>query len=279
MINIVGLAFALAFDAFGVAIAVGVQLGVLDRWAVFRLSFHFGFAQFGMPIIGWLAGAYVYETVGSMGNWLAAAVLMAIGVRLIWEQFSPEDKKWRGDPTRGLSLILLMLATSIDALAAGLSLALVGTEILFPAVVIGIVAAGMTIVGLVFGRAVQELVRQLFAALVAQEQPAKHQQRQHRPGRDGTDRQCDGHQDRLVEQRSLGHRPHDRQLARGADPRQLLGVQRQVVAQHARGLLGGDLAEHRHVVEDGGDVVQQRKEAGAGHGYREDSASMAAAIS
>ena len=142
----------MAFDAFGVAIAVGITLGKLDRWTIFRLGWHFGFAQFGMPIIGWLAGGYLSDWIGSFGNWLAALVLFVIGVRLIWEQFHIEERKWKGDPTRGASLIVLMIATSIDALAAGFSLALVGISILFPTLIIGAVAAAMTVLGLIFGR-------------------------------------------------------------------------------------------------------------------------------
>ncbi|MDF1545260.1 MAG: manganese efflux pump MntP family protein [bacterium] len=152
LINVIALAFALAFDAFGVAVAVGVQLGELDRWTVFRLSFHFGFAQFGMPIIGWLAGGEVVGLVGSLANWLAFIVLLAIGGRLIWEQIRPEERKWKGDPTRGASLLILMFATSVDALAAGFTLALVGSQILMPTLMIGVVAAAMTILGLIFGR-------------------------------------------------------------------------------------------------------------------------------
>jgi putative Mn2+ efflux pump MntP len=152
--NTIALAFALAFDAFAVAVAVGIRAGKLERWAVFRLSFHFGFAQFGMPIIGWRAGELVFDLVGSAGQWLAGVILLAIGVRLIWEQFNPEKRRWSGDPTRGASLLALMFATSVDALAAGLSLALVGVEILYPALVIGVVAAGMTVIGLVFGHSV-----------------------------------------------------------------------------------------------------------------------------
>jgi len=152
LVNVTALAFALAFDAFGVAVAVGIQLGKLHRWTVFRLSFHFGFAQFGMPIIGYLAGASIFEALGSLANWMAAVVLLTIGSRLIWEQFSPEKRKWKGDPTRGASLLILMFATSIDALAAGFSLALVGTQILFPTLVIGMVAAAMTVAGLIFGQ-------------------------------------------------------------------------------------------------------------------------------
>jgi len=142
----------LAFDAFAVAIAVGIKLGKLEKWAIFRLSFHFGFAQFGMPIIGWLIGGYFSTMVGSYTKLLASMILVVIGGRLIWEQFKPEEKKWQSDPTRGVSLLLLMFATSVDALAAGFTLGLVGTQILFPTVIIGVVAATMTILGLVFGR-------------------------------------------------------------------------------------------------------------------------------
>jgi putative Mn2+ efflux pump MntP len=120
---------------------------------VFRLSFHFGFAQFGMPIIGWRAGEAIYDLVGSLGSWIAGIVLLIIGGRLIWEQFRTEERKWQGDPTRGVTLLVLMFATSVDALGAGLSLALIGVDILYPALVIGVVAAVMTIIGLVFGRA------------------------------------------------------------------------------------------------------------------------------
>jgi putative Mn2+ efflux pump MntP len=152
LVHIVALAFALAFDAFGVAIAVGIKLGKLDRWTVFRLSFHFGFAQFGMPIVGWLAGGSILSAIGAYGQWLAALVLLGVGMRLIWEQFRPDDRQWKADPTRGASLLILMFATSIDALAAGLTLGLVGTSILYPTLIIGVVAAAMTILGLIFGQ-------------------------------------------------------------------------------------------------------------------------------
>ena len=128
-------------------------MGNLDRWTVFRLSWHFGFAQFGMPIVGWYAGGFISGWVGSLGHWLAALIFFAIGSHAIYEQLRPEQREWKRNPTRGATLIVLMFATSIDALAAGLSLALVGTDILNPALIIGVVAAGMTVLGLSFGRA------------------------------------------------------------------------------------------------------------------------------
>jgi len=146
------LSFALGFDAFAVAVAIGISFAPDDRWSVFRLSFHFGFAQFGMPLIGWRAGELISGYVGSLGYWAAGLILFVLGIRLIWEQANPEQRRWKGDPTRGLSLLVLMFATSVDALAAGLTLGLIGTDILYPALVIGVVAAAMTVTGLVFGR-------------------------------------------------------------------------------------------------------------------------------
>ncbi|MDT4886197.1 hypothetical protein FQZ97_1225190 [compost metagenome] len=100
-------------------------------------------------------------------------------------------------------------------------------------------------------------MRQFLEALVAEEDAAEHQQRRHRPGGEGTDQQRRRHQDQLVLQRALGHRPDHRQFALGADPGHLLGIQRQVVAEYAGGLLRRDLGHDRHVIQNGGDVIEQ----------------------
>ena len=111
----------------------------------------------------------------------------------------------------------------------------------------------------------QVLVGDLLEALEAQVGAAEHQQRDHRPGREGADQQGGGNEDRLVPQRALGHRPDHRQFAVGVDPGDLLGVQRQVVAENAGGLLRGDLGHQRDVVEHRGDIVEEGEEAGSGH--------------
>jgi len=113
---------------------------------------------------------------------------------------------------------------------------------------------------------VQELVRDLLEPLVAEVEAADHQERRDGPRRDRTDEEGRRDEDRLVEEGALEDPPHDRELALGADPRHLLGVQREVVAEDARRLLRGDLREDRDVVEDGRDVVEEGEEAGGGHG-------------
>jgi chromate transporter len=118
----------------------------------------------------------------------------------------------------------------------------------------------------ILGLAVQVLVREFLDALVAQERTADDHQWDHRPRRDRADHERGRHEDRLVDQRALRDRPHDRQLAVGADAGDLLRIEREVVAEHARGLLRRDLRHHRDVVEDRGDVVDEREQAGSGHG-------------
>ena len=122
------------------------------------------------------------------------------------------------------------------------------------------------LVRLVIFMAVQKLVCQLFEALEAQVGATHHQQWRDGPGREGADRQRGRHQDHLVAQRAQGHGPHHGQFAVGRDARDLLGVERQVVAQHTGRLLGGDLGHHGHIVQHGGDVIDQGKQTAGGHG-------------
>ena len=151
---LISIAFALAMDAFAVAIAVGSRLDKLSYRPVFRLSFHFGLFQFLMPIIGWFLGRQVERLLFSCDHWIALGLLSSIGGKMIWESLSHDGReKVLKDPTRKWSLIGLSVATSIDALAVGLSLALLNVQIVTASIVIGIVAAGMTLLGMKFGRA------------------------------------------------------------------------------------------------------------------------------
>ena len=147
------IAIALAMDAFTVAMAVGLHLsceGCIRPRQYFRLGFHFGLFQFLMPILGWLAGTTISAYIHAIDHWLAFILLSYIGIKLIREGGQSEEYK-RADPTKGASLILLSIATSIDALAMGLSLALLGTAIIYPSIIIGVVAGVFTIIGLKLG--------------------------------------------------------------------------------------------------------------------------------
>lgn len=144
-------ALGLAMDAFAVAIATGLVVVPLTGRHVFRLSFHFGLFQFLMPVIGWAAGATLASRVGRFDHWIAFVLLGFIGGKMLWESFRGEHEERQGDPTRGLSLVMFSIATSLDALAVGVSLGCARVSIWLPSVIIGLVAGAMTMVGIRFG--------------------------------------------------------------------------------------------------------------------------------
>lgn len=147
------IALALAMDAFTVSVGISLSLKELTRQQVFRISFHFGFFQFMMPIIGWGAGQYVMKSIQAVDHWVAFGLLLLIGFKMMYESIKKEKQREKKviDQTKGFPLILLSVATSIDALAVGLSFAVLRVVILYPAIVIGIVAFLVTIIGAKIG--------------------------------------------------------------------------------------------------------------------------------
>jgi len=151
-ITLIGIAVALAMDAFAVALGAGMTLSPLSGRHLFRLGFHFGLFQALMPIVGWLAGLTIQSRIAAWDHWIAFGLLGFVGGKMIWEAFREEGEEASTDPTRGLTLVILSIATSIDALAVGLSLAMLGVSIWVPALVIGVVAAAFTVAGMLLGR-------------------------------------------------------------------------------------------------------------------------------
>ena len=155
LLNIIAIAIALAMDAFAVAIATGVRLKRVSLRQFFRLAFHFGLFQAMMPVIGWAAGLTVRESIERYDHWIAFGLLTFVGVNMIREAFKMEEgAREKHDPTRGLTLVMLSVATSIDALAVGLTISMLRVAIWLPALVIGLVAGAFTVVGLHLGKAV-----------------------------------------------------------------------------------------------------------------------------
>ena len=153
LLTLLGIAVGLAMDAFAVAIGIGLNARQVSPRMTVRLAWHFGLFQALMPIVGWLAGLSVERWISGVDHWVAFALLAAIGGHMIYEAlYGDAAARAAKDPTRGASLVVLSVATSIDALAVGLSLALLGVEIWYPAVVIGVVAFAFTAVGLHLGR-------------------------------------------------------------------------------------------------------------------------------
>ncbi|MCJ7486435.1 MAG: manganese efflux pump MntP family protein, partial [Candidatus Aminicenantes bacterium] len=153
LILILGVAVALAMDCFAVTLGLACGAKGLTMKQAVRMAAFFGGFQFVMPVAGWLAGDKLLGFIKSFDHWVAFGLLALIGGRMIYESFglNEEEKACRPDQTQGMRLVVLSLATSIDALAVGLSLSLLRVRILYPSAVIGVVCFALTAIGFAFG--------------------------------------------------------------------------------------------------------------------------------
>ena len=145
--EIILVALALAVDAFTVGVAVGISHRAPRQ--IFRLSFHFGLFQALLPLIGAVLGAWMSYLISSYSHWVALGLLSLVGGKMIYESTQEEDIAYRRDPTKGLRLIMLSMAVSIDALAVGFTLGLENVSIAMVVSVIGIVAVLATLIGMI----------------------------------------------------------------------------------------------------------------------------------
>lgn len=146
------IAIGLAMDCFAVSLGVGTAGTAVGPRPAFRILFHFGLFQAGMTLLGWLAGKTVAVYIASVDHWVAFGLLLFVGARMVRGGLR---KVGEGpsipDPSRGMTLVMLSVATSIDALAVGLSLALLSVNIPLAALLIGGVSAVLSLVGLLLG--------------------------------------------------------------------------------------------------------------------------------
>lgn len=152
IIAILFIAVGLAMDCFAVSLGIGTTRNLLTFRPVFRLSFHFGLFQGMMTFLGWLAGYTIANLIANFDHWIAAGLLAFVGVHMIIEGFkTSHEEKPKTDPSRGGNLIMLSLATSLDAMAVGLSLAMLQVDILSSSFIIGLVSAGFSLAGMFLG--------------------------------------------------------------------------------------------------------------------------------
>ena len=151
--SVLAIAVGLAMDATAVSVATSVTLRRVSGRHVFRFAFHFGLFQAVMPVLGFLAGRQLHGVIARWDHWVAFALLAAIGGKALWDarQSGEEQADAAVDPTRGWRLVALSVATSLDAMAVGLSFAMLGVSIWMPSVVIGLVTAALSAAGMLLG--------------------------------------------------------------------------------------------------------------------------------
>jgi len=151
VLEILLLAVGLALDAFAVSLGVGAAQLARSARPIFRLSFHFGLFQFLFPVLGWAAGSTISDLIVAWDHWVAFGLLAFIGGRMIRSGLDPDAEPFPTDPSRGMTMVMLSVAVSIDAFAVGLSLAFLSISIWTPSAVIGVVTSALSLVGLWLG--------------------------------------------------------------------------------------------------------------------------------
>ena len=147
-------AFALAMDSFTVAIAAGLILKRIQLRHFFTIAFFFGAFQAIMPLIGWIGSLYFYHFIESFDHWIAFAILVFLGVKMIREGIQDGEEQ-QFDPTKIAKILMLSIGVSIDALAVGISFTCIGmntfSSIAYPLVAIGFASFVMALGGCFIG--------------------------------------------------------------------------------------------------------------------------------
>ncbi len=155
-------AFALAMDACAVAICHGMRLQQI-RWKHWlQFGCFFGFFQSGMTLIGYILGQAMRARVQKVDHWLAFTLLAIVGGRMIWEALQPDDSDNENQLPSGLlpfkAMIILAIATSLDALAVGIGFSVINLDLWMAVITIGAVAFVLSCIGVKLG----QLLGQLF---------------------------------------------------------------------------------------------------------------------
>jgi putative Mn2+ efflux pump MntP len=162
MLAIVLIGLSLAMDAFAVSVSSGISIQGLRVFHAVRASLLFGIFQFAMPIAGWFLGKTFSSYIQTFDHWIAFALLALIGGKMLWEagqqagQKTHKDEARKADTSadiRSLKVLLtLAIATSIDALAVGISFSILSRSIWGPAMLIGGITFAVCLTGFEFGR-------------------------------------------------------------------------------------------------------------------------------
>lgn len=144
---------SLSMDAFAVSICKGLGMPKIRWTQALIIALFFGFFQAAMPVIGWFLGSSLAALIEPIDHWIAFALLVFVGAKMLWDAFHDDgDCKECGPENLDLrELFMLAIATSIDALAVGISLALLNVNIALAALVIGLTTFLLSLVGVVVG--------------------------------------------------------------------------------------------------------------------------------
>ena len=159
--EIVLISIGLAMDAFGVSIGKGLTMPVGENGRKVTLAFLFGLFQFLMPLIGWLIGRQFIDVISDWDHWIIFGLLGYLGIAMIREGLSDDDDDDEDDDKQFLGvweMVMLSVATSLDAMAVGLTFAFLPLNVWEASTMIGIITFGISLIGVYLGKFMGQFV-------------------------------------------------------------------------------------------------------------------------
>jgi len=150
VISIILIGLGLSFDTFAVSVSTGLIKKSLRFWQGVKIAIVMAFFQGLMPLLGWLGGSQLSTYISSIDHWIAFVLLSAVGLKMIFDSFSKEEKKV--NPLQFRMIVLMAIATSIDALIVGISLAFVEVVIIQSVLIIGAITFLAAMIGMLVGK-------------------------------------------------------------------------------------------------------------------------------
>ena len=150
-LHIIGIAVGLSMDALAVSITSGFLIKNLKIHHAFRIAFFFGLFQALMPVLGWLGGFYLLAFIKHIDHWIAFFLLAFIGIKMIIESRALNKKCSSNNCLHFPTLIVLSIATSIDAFAVGISFGVFNMPLLIPIIIIGCITFSLCLLGVFVG--------------------------------------------------------------------------------------------------------------------------------
>lgn len=154
LFSVILIAFGLSVDAFAVSVSNGISIKDIKLSLTLKIALFFGLFQAVMPLIGWLTGMQVRAYIGRYANCLAFLILLLIGIKMIYEALRKEKRESCFNCSSSYVLLLLALATSIDAFAVGFSFSLMELAIFRTIVIIGITTFIVSLAGIRIGQTI-----------------------------------------------------------------------------------------------------------------------------
>ena len=150
------IAIGLSMDCFAVSLAIGTTTKTRLIFAATIIALFFGAFQAGMAVIGWVAGVSLIGLISAYDHWIAFILLAIVGGKMILEGVRGGDDEAHVEVIRIVPVIVLSVATSIDALAVGVSFGVLQTAVLIPALIIGIICFGISFAGVMLGERLEK---------------------------------------------------------------------------------------------------------------------------